>query len=43
VGVLALNTNGEIGAYGLQSGFDMARYTPESGNELVEADHLRDE
>ncbi len=43
VGVLALNTKGDIGAYGLQSGFDMARYTPESGNELVEADHLRDE
>lgn len=43
VGVLALNTKGEIGAYGLQSGFETARYTPDAGNQLIEADHLGDE
>jgi L-asparaginase/N4-(beta-N-acetylglucosaminyl)-L-asparaginase len=41
VGVLALSTDGEIGAYGLQSGFDTARYTPDGGNHLIEADALR--
>jgi len=41
VGVLALNTQGEIGAYGLQSGFEMAKYTPEGGNQLVEATPLQ--
>jgi len=40
VGVLALSTTGEIGAYSLQSGFDTARCTPETGNRLVEADAL---
>jgi L-asparaginase/N4-(beta-N-acetylglucosaminyl)-L-asparaginase len=40
VGVLALRTDGAIGAYGLQSGFDTARYTPEAGNRLVEAEAL---
>lgn len=41
VGVLALNTRGEIGAYSLQSGFDTARYTSQEGNRLLEADPLR--
>lgn len=39
VGVLALNTRGEIGAYSLQSGFDTARYTPSAGNRLAQAEH----
>ena len=38
VGVLALNKNGEVGAYSLQSGFDTARRTPDSENQLLEAD-----
>jgi isoaspartyl peptidase/L-asparaginase-like protein (Ntn-hydrolase superfamily) len=41
VGVLALNKQGEIGAYGLQSGFESAQYTPEVGNRLVEAEALQ--
>jgi isoaspartyl peptidase/L-asparaginase-like protein (Ntn-hydrolase superfamily) len=41
VGVLALNKQGEIGAYGLQSGFETAQYTPDAGNQLVEAEALR--
>jgi len=40
VGVLALRKDGAVGAYSLQSGFDTARYTPEAGNQLVEADAL---
>jgi L-asparaginase/N4-(beta-N-acetylglucosaminyl)-L-asparaginase len=40
VGVLALRTDGAIGAYGLQSGFDTARRTPGTDNRLVEADAL---
>jgi isoaspartyl peptidase/L-asparaginase-like protein (Ntn-hydrolase superfamily) len=39
VGVLALTADGQIGAYGLQPGFDTARYTPDAGPELVEAPH----
>jgi L-asparaginase/N4-(beta-N-acetylglucosaminyl)-L-asparaginase len=40
VGVLALDTNGEIGAYSLQSGFDTARDTLDDGSTLIEADSL---
>lgn len=40
VGVLALSKRGEIGAYGLQSGFDTARRTPGTENQLIEADSL---
>jgi len=40
VGVLALRKDGTIGAFGLQSGFDTARYTPGAGNQLIEADAL---
>lgn len=43
VGVLALNTRGQIGAYSVQSGFDTARYTPSTGNQLVEADYSQPE
>jgi L-asparaginase/N4-(beta-N-acetylglucosaminyl)-L-asparaginase len=39
VGVLALDTDGTIGAYSLQSGFDTARHTTDAGSHLVEADH----
>ncbi|PSQ96046.1 MAG: glycosylasparaginase [Bacteroidetes bacterium SW_9_63_38] len=39
VGVLALNTDGEIGAYSLQSGFDTARDTPDGGR-MIEAGHM---
>jgi len=39
VGVLALSTTGEIGAYSLQSGFDTARCA-EGNNQLIEADCL---
>lgn len=42
VGILALSRTGEIGAYSLQSGFETAQYTPEGGNELLEAAHLGD-
>ena len=38
VGLLALSKDGEIGAYSLQSGFDTARRTPGTENQLVEAD-----
>jgi hypothetical protein len=40
VSVLALTNTGGIGDYSLQSGFDTARYTPEAGNQLIEADAL---
>jgi isoaspartyl peptidase/L-asparaginase-like protein (Ntn-hydrolase superfamily) len=42
VGVLALSKTGEVGAYGLQPGFDTARYTPDAGNHLVEAEALHE-
>jgi len=35
VGFLALNKNGEYGAYALQKGFTYAVYTQEQGNQLV--------
>lgn len=38
VGVLALNTDGEIGAYSLRPGFDTARDTREASGQLIEAD-----
>jgi L-asparaginase/N4-(beta-N-acetylglucosaminyl)-L-asparaginase len=41
VGVLALDKHGRVGAYSLQSGFDTARRSPGSDNQLVEADALR--
>ncbi len=41
VGVLALRADGEVGAFGLQSGFDTARRLPDSDNQLVEAASLR--
>lgn len=37
VGFLALNKNGEHGAYSLQKGFNYALYTPENGNKLFDA------
>jgi N4-(beta-N-acetylglucosaminyl)-L-asparaginase len=37
VGFLALNKNGEYGAYALQKGFTYAVYAPELGNKLFEA------
>jgi L-asparaginase/N4-(beta-N-acetylglucosaminyl)-L-asparaginase len=37
VGVLALDTNGDIGAYSLQPGFDTARDTLDGGSTLIEA------
>ena len=40
VGVLALSTDGEIGAYSLRPGFDTARDTLNGGSTLIEADHL---
>lgn len=40
VGVLALSKTGEVGAYSLQSGFETARYTPDEGNQIVEAEPL---
>lgn len=42
VGVLALAPDGAIGAYSLQPGFDTARYTPDAGARLVEADARSD-
>lgn len=39
VGVVALSPRGEIGAYGLRDGFEVAQYTPDAGNRLVEVDH----
>jgi L-asparaginase/N4-(beta-N-acetylglucosaminyl)-L-asparaginase len=41
VGFLALNTRGEVGAYSVQSGFDVALYDAENGNRLTEAPHRR--
>lgn len=37
VGFLALNKNGEYGAYALMKGFTYAVYSPEQGNQLFEA------
>jgi N4-(beta-N-acetylglucosaminyl)-L-asparaginase len=37
VGFLALNKNGEYGAYALLKGFTYAVYSPEQGNQLFEA------
>lgn len=37
VGFLALNKNGEVGAYALQKGFTYAVYNQEQGNVLLEA------
>jgi L-asparaginase/N4-(beta-N-acetylglucosaminyl)-L-asparaginase len=42
VGVLALTPQGEIGAYSLRSGFEAPRYTPDGGDQLVEAECLDD-
>ena len=39
VGVVALTPQGEVGAYSLRSGFEVAQYTPEAGNRLVEVAH----
>ncbi|MCS7018298.1 MAG: N(4)-(beta-N-acetylglucosaminyl)-L-asparaginase [Cytophagales bacterium] len=39
VGFIALNLQGQTGAYGLQKGFTYALHTPQ-GNQLVEAPHL---
>lgn len=37
VGVLALNTQGDVGSYSLQDGFQAALYTSEEGNCLIDA------
>ncbi len=39
VGILALNTKGDVGAYGLQEGFQAAVYSPEGGNRLTKASY----
>ncbi len=40
VGFLALSARGEVGAYSVQSGFDVARYDA-TGNRLTEAPHRK--
>ena len=38
VGFLALSKNGEYGSFCIAPGFDYAVYTPESGNQLIDAE-----
>ena len=38
VGFLALNRNGEYGSFCIAPGFNFAVHTPESGNQLLDAE-----
>jgi N4-(beta-N-acetylglucosaminyl)-L-asparaginase len=40
IGFLALNKNGEHGAYCLKNGFNYALYTRDGGNNLIDAQHI---
>jgi N4-(beta-N-acetylglucosaminyl)-L-asparaginase len=40
IGFIAINKNGEHGAYCLQKGFNYAVYSPEINNQLIDAKHI---